>query len=204
MKTLIFYLFAFGIIVAQNPNAIIKKIQGKFNSIGNFTAEFHQTFFSSENSGNGKVSGTFSYKKNNKFIVELKNRTIISDGSTIWNFDKKYNRVIISYAQDDPTTFSLEKFIFDYPPLCRAKILKDDSDKSGSDIIELTPKDNDLQFKIVRIWRDDENLISKMEMVDLADMKYSFSFSNVKINQELPDSKFTFTPVKGTKIIDLR
>ena len=47
-------------------------------------------------------------------------------------------------------------------------------------------------------------MISKMEVVDLADTKYTFQLSSIKINQDIPDSKFDFTPPKGIKIIDLR
>jgi outer membrane lipoprotein carrier protein len=204
IKTTILYLLAISVILAQNPNEVIKKLQTRFNSINNFTAEFQQTFFSTSNVENRKVSGNFFYKKKNKFVVELKNRSIISDGFNVWNYDKKFNRVIISYAQDDPTSFSLEKFIFDYPLLCKTRLVKNDLQNNNEKVIELTPKDDDLQFKIVRIWKGEDNLISRMEMTDLGDIKYSFSFTDVKINQDIPDSKFNFTPAKGTKVIDLR
>lgn len=199
---IIFFLFA-PLAYAQSPAEMIKKIQSKFNSINNFTANFSQNFFNKDGNEQGKANGKFTYKKKNKFVVELKNQTIVSDGETIWNFDKKFNRVVVSYLSDDPTSFSLEKFVFDYPPLCKAKIVKDNSD-SNDFILELTPKDNDLQFKLVRIWKNTENLISKMELVDVGDMKYAFTFSDIKVNQSIADQVFTFNAPKGTKVIDLR
>jgi len=205
MKTIVFVLllFTFGLARAQSPAEMIKKIQNKFNSISNFTASFTQNYFNTNKNEQGKAEGKFTYKKKNKFVVEVKNQTIVSDGETIWNFDKKFNRVVIGYLNDDPTSFSLEKFLFDYPPLCKAKLVKDISDANDF-ILELTPKDNDLQFKIVRIWKSPENLISKMELVDIGDMKYSFTFSDIKINQNLADQIFTFNAPKGAKVIDLR
>lgn len=188
---------------AQSPTELIKKIQSKFNSIDNFTANFSQNFFNVSGNEQGKADGKFTYKKKNKFVVELKNQKIVSDGQTIWNFDKKFNRVVVSYLSDDPTSFSLEKFVFDYPPLCKAKLLKD-IPPSNDFIIELTPKDNDLQFKVVRIWKNQDNFISRMELVDIGDMKYAFTFSEIKVNQNLADQIFTFSAPKGTKVIDLR
>jgi outer membrane lipoprotein carrier protein len=206
MKTIILIILFFGVgqVSAQSANNAIKKLQNKFNSINNFTADFSQNIFSLKGTGQGRGSGKFSYKKKNKFIVELKNQSIISDGVNIWNYDKKFNRVVISYLEDDPTSFSLEKFIFDYPSLCRTKLVKDNPVHVGEELIVLTPKDNDLQFKEVRIWKSSDDLISRMELVDLGDMKYAFSFTELKPNQDLSDQNFTFNPPKGIKVIDLR
>ncbi|MFA7418867.1 MAG: outer membrane lipoprotein carrier protein LolA [Melioribacteraceae bacterium] len=205
MKTRIVFIFFLSIVLlnAQSAKETIKKIQNKFNSIENFTANFSQSLYAPSGGEQGKVNGKFSYKRKNKFVVELKNQTIVSNGETIWNYDKKFNRVVVSYLNDDPTSFSLEKFIFDYPPLCKTKMVKDPT--NGSEfILELVPKDNDLQFKLVRIWKSLDNLISKMELVDVGDMKYSFAFRDVKVNQELASQVFTFNAPKGTKVIDLR
>ncbi|MCX7875198.1 MAG: outer membrane lipoprotein carrier protein LolA [Melioribacteraceae bacterium] len=200
MKEKIFLLFFIsGFVFAQNPKEFINKIQSKFNSISNFTAKFNQTFFTAHGTEGGKTSGNFYYKKKNKFLVEISNNTISSNGNTVWNYDKRFKRVVISNFSDDPTSFSLEKFIFAYPPLCKAEILKEEGD-----VLLLTPKDNDLQFKQVKIWKTSDNLISKMELVDIGDLKYSFSFSDIKINQDLQDSKFEFQIPQGTQIIDLR
>lgn len=206
MKAGIAAIFFLSIVLlnAQSANETIKKIQNKFNSIGNFTANFSQSFFNSSGNEQGKTAGKFTYKRKNKFVVDLKNQMIVSNGETIWNYDRKFNRVVVSYLSDDPTSFSLEKFVFDYPPLCKAKMVKDASSTANDYILELTPKDNDLQFKLVRIWKNVENLISKMELVDIGDMKYSFTFSDIKVNQDLADQIFTFNAPKGTKVIDLR
>lgn len=200
MKTkIILFVLLSGFLYAQNPKDFINKIQSKFNSISNFTAKFNQTFYNAHGTESGKASGIFYYKKKNKFLVEINNNIIASNGTVVWNYDKKFKRVVISNLNDDPTSFSLEKFIFAYPPLCKAEILKDENDA-----LLLTPKDNDLQFKQVKIWKTQDNLISKMELIDIGDLKYSFSFSDIKINQDLPDSKFEFQIPQGTQIIDLR
>ncbi len=203
VRTYVILLLLTATINAQSPIEMIKKIQSKFISIDNFTANFSQNFFNVSGNEQGKADGKFTYKKKNMFVVELKNQKIVSDGKTIWNFDKKFNRVVVSYLNDDPTSFSLEKFVFDYPPLCKVKLLKD-IPPANDFIIELTPKDNDLQFKVVRIWKNKDNFISRMELVDIGDMKYAFTFSEIKVNQNLADQIFTFSAPKGTKVIDLR
>lgn len=197
LKFMFVFVICSGFLFAQNSKEIINKIQAKFNSISNFSAHINQTFFNAHGTEGGKASGNFFYKKKNKFIVEINNQTIVSNGTIVWNYDKKFKRVVISNISDDPTSFSLENFIFAYPSLSKAQII-------DNDILLLTPKDNDLQFKEVKIWKTPDNLISKMELVDIGDLKYSFSFSDIKVNQDLPDSKFEFQVPKGTQVIDLR
>lgn len=206
MKTkLTFFLFVISsLIFAQSANNVLKKIQNKFNSINNFTANFSQNYFNAQGHDVGKANGKFSYKRKNKFIVDLKSQLIISDGQTIWNNDKRFNRVVISNLSDDPTSFSLEQFIFDYPPLCKNRIVKDETVASGEVLIEMIPKDQNLQFKVVKIWVSAGGMVTKLEIVDRGEMQYAFQFSEIKINQDLPNSRFTFTIPKGIQVIDLR
>ena len=206
MKTkFIFFLFVISsLIFAQSANDALKKIQNKFNSINNFTASFSQDYFNAQGKDAGKTNGKFSYKRKNKFIVELKSQLIISDGKTIWNNDKRFNRLVISNLSDDPTSFSLEQFIFNYPPLCKNRIVNDEKTASREVVVEMIPKDQDLQFKVVKIWISSDGMVSKLEIVDRGEMRYTFQFSEIKINQDLPDSKFSFTIPQGIKVIDLR
>jgi len=195
-KLFLIFLISCSLTIGQSPSDALKKLQNKFNSISNFTASFSQN--------PGKISGKFSYKKKNKFIVEFKNQTIVSDGQTIWNNDKRFNRVVINRFTDDPTSFSLERFIFDYPPLCKVKIVRDETSTPGEVVLEYIPKDQDLEFKSVKMWLNSDWLISKLEVVDRGDIRYLFQFSDIKINQDLPDLKFIYYPPKGIQIIDLR
>jgi len=203
-KILLILIFITSGLMAQSGMEILKKVQNKFKSIQNFTAEFSQTVSGSNGSSSTKLSGKFYYKKKNKFIVELKNQTITCDGNVIWNYDTRFKRVVISNLADDPTSFSLEKFIFDYPLQCKVKSVKDASLSAGVKIIELDPNNQNMQFLWAKIWVNSEGLISKMEVEDRGDINYIFQFSGIKLNQDLQDAKFTFYPPKGIKIIDLR
>ncbi|MBI1936768.1 MAG: outer membrane lipoprotein chaperone LolA [Ignavibacteriales bacterium] len=204
MKTKFYFpllLFPF-VIYSQSGNELLKKVQEKFKSVDNFSALFNQTIYDENGKASVKMNGTFSYKRKNKFIVEMKNSAIVSNSETIWNYDKKLKRVIVSNFSDDPTSFSFERYIFDYPSLCRVKNTA--AQNSEEQILELIPKNDNLDFKSVKIWLNKNYMITKMEIVDLGDVKYSFQLSDIKENQEISDSKFTFYPPKGIEIIDLR
>ncbi len=204
MKTKVVFFFLFAqFLSAQSANEILKKSQEKFNSISSFSSTFSQSIINPQGKSTGRDNGTFIYKRKNKFIVEQKNSTIVSNGESVWNYDKSNKKVIISPFYDDPTSFSLERFIFDYPALCRIKFIKEESNDNEK-VILLTPKDDQLDVKEIKIWINNSNLISKLEIVDLLDLRFSFRFTDIKENPEISESRFTFYPPKGTKIIDLR
>jgi outer membrane lipoprotein carrier protein len=200
---LILVLMASG-IMAQSGQEVLRKVQNKFRSIQNFTAGFVQTINSNNGIKPNTLKGTFYYKRKNKFVVELNNQTITSDGKVIWNYDVRFKRVVINNIENDPTSFSLEKFIFDYPQHCNVKVVKNGPLQKGEKQIELDPNDQSMQFKWAKIWVQPDGLIAKMEVQDRGDIKYILEFSDLKLNQNLADQKFTFYPPKGTKIIDLR
>lgn len=193
-------------LINLNPsisgNELLKRIQDEFKTFESFSAKFTQNIYDEKGTVDSKLSGKFSYKKKNKFIVELKNSTIISNGESIWNYEKVQKRVIISYFNDEPSSFSLDRFVFDYPALCRVKSINDES--STLPILELIPKDENLNFKSIKIWVTESYFISKLEIVDLSDLKFVLQITDVKKNIEISDTKFTFYPPKGIKIIDLR
>lgn len=199
----IFFLFLFvNLTSAQSGKETLKKIQTKFKSINNFSADFSQLISDPEGKQGGKLSGKFHYKRKNKFIVETKNQSIISDGTTVWNYNSRQKKVIISALNDESTSFSLERYIFDYPALCNIKSAGIDGKE---EVIELVSKDNNnIEFKSAKIWKTSDDMISKMEIVDLSDAKYVLKLNNIKTDQDMPDSKFNYTASKGIKIIDLR
>ena len=126
---IIILFFTSSLISAQSGNDALKKIQNKFNLLTDFSATFSQVVLDENGKTNVKLNGSFYYKRKNKFVVELKNQSIVSNAELIWNYDKRQKRVVISYFEDDPTSFSLEKYIFDYPKLCRIKLIKNGNEE---------------------------------------------------------------------------
>ena len=125
--TILFFTYA----AAQNENSLLKKVQDKYNSIPSFSANFTQY---SENSK--KITGKFFYKKDNNIKIETGTSTIVSNGSTNWNYNKKQNKVIITdYDDSDASMFSFNKIIYDFP----AKSNVEQTSENESNILIITP-----------------------------------------------------------------
>ncbi len=184
-------------LFAQNNSSdLLNIVQEKYNNISDLSANFSQT----ANSGNS-ASGKFYYKKDKMLRIEFKNLTIITNGKTTWNYNKKENKVIIStYDDSDPFALSLNKLIYDYP---KNSVVKDVS-KNNQKILQLIPKDGESDFKNITIWVKDDNLINRVIFEDAASNKSDITISGYNLNSGLNDSKFSFTAPEGSTVIDLR
>ena len=195
-KFLIIIFFSFISIKAQDTH-LLKKLQENFNSLKDFSADLVQL-----NNGKINLEGKIFFKKENNLRLELKNLIIVSDGKTNWNYNKRLKKVIISnYDENDPSVLSLKRIIFDYPSKCEVS----EDTKDGENVLILKPKINSgINAELVKIWLNREYDISKVLVNESAGNSIEVRFSNYKINGEIPDSKFSFTPPQGTKVIDLR
>jgi outer membrane lipoprotein carrier protein len=194
---LIFFLSILAInISAQTGDEVLLSLQNKFKSINDFTADITQKV-------NGKVnlSGKLLFKKENNLHFEFKNQTIISDGQTNWNYNKKDNKVIISDYDNSGSNFlSINYLVYEFPKECIVSLSQDGNQKSL--LLQPKTKKNNLGDVILVITKDD--LIEKAKISDQNTGTIEIRFSNYKLNQKIPDSKFSFTPPEGSSVIDLR
>ena len=190
---LFFSLFAF----AQSGSSLLKKIQDRYSSISSFSANFMQYSVSSK-----KITGKVYYKKEDNIKIETGNSTIVSNGSTNWNYNKKQNKVIITnFDNSDASMFSFNKIIFDFPSKSRIEQETENDNK----VLILTPEENsDLNFVKAKLWINSNDLITKIEIKGENDSQMTIELSNYTLNQNLADSQFSFTPPEGSRVIDLR
>ena len=176
---------------------LLKAVQDKFNKIEDLSADIKQSI-----DGRKSLSGKIYYKDGNKFFLDLTNLNIISNGTTVWNFNKKENKVIINeYDESDPSALSLNEIINEYPEESNITY----QSANGKEILIVTPKpDSNLNFERAKLWINKDNLVEKISIERSGSGEAVIELSNYKLNQDLPDTRFTFTPPEGSTVIDLR
>lgn len=195
LHSFVISFFVFLAPVIQSDINLLKEVQTKYETVENFTADFRQI------TGTGHVStGTFFYKTKDNFRIELDNRVLISDGETIWNFTPKSDKVIISIAEEESNSFSIDDYIYKYPQQCSINY-----DTYGKlNVVILKPKNGELDFKEVKLWINAESVVQKLQLIDFMDNRFIVELTNIKLNNDLSSDLFTFTPKEGTRVIDLR
>lgn len=198
MKTILSLLmlcyttFAF----SQSTESVLKSLQNKFDSITDLTADVTQKSNSKTN-----LSGKMFFKKENNLRIEFGNQTIVADGETSWNYNKKSKKLIISnYDEAGSGLLSINYLVYTYPSECDLSL----SSEGGRQILNLKPKSNRNNLGEVKLFISKENLIDKAVITNAATGTMEVSFSNYKLNQNISDSKFSFTAPEGTTVVDLR
>lgn len=194
---LILFLSLFAVsISAQTGDEVLLSLQNKFNNINDLSADITQKV-------NGKVnlSGKLFFKKENNLRFDFKNQIIVSDGQTNWNYNKKDNKVIISDYDDTGSNFlSINYLVYEFPKECTVSLTQEGNQKS----LLLQPKTKKNNIGDVILYINKDNLIEKVKVSDQSTGAIEIQFSNYKLNQKIPDSKFSFTPPEGSSVIDLR
>ena len=177
-------------------DSLLKDLQTKFDSIEDVSVDFVQ-FHNDKNI----LSGVLKYKTKNKLRIDTKKLLIISDGSTSWNFNESENKVIISnYEENSSGLLSINELVYEFPKGCEVSSNIVDDKR----ILILIPNSYTVNFDKVQIWLTDDDLIDKVKISDASMGTTEIIFSNYRLNQNLSLSEFSFTPPKGSKIIDLR
>lgn len=182
-------------IFAEDADRLLNDLKEKYSKINDFSAGITQE------GRNSVFTGKIYFKKGNKFHLDLKNFSIVSDGSTLWNYNKKENKVVINDADSEENSIlSFNNLLEVYPSKCTLS----SSNEGKYNILILTPiSGSGLKFKQTRLWINSEDLVEKV-FIEGKDGNITFRFSDYKLNQDLPDSRFTFSAPKGSSIIDLR
>ncbi len=198
MKTILglIILFCSTVTFSQNAESVLKSLQNKFDSISDLSAEVTQ-----KTNGKSSLSGKLFFKKENSLRLELGNQTIVADGKTSWNYNKKDKKVIISdYDENGAGLLSINYLVYDYPKECDLSL----SSEGSKTVLILKPKSQKNSLGEVKLYINKENLIDKTVIANQAAGTMEVSFSNYKLNQNLSDSKFTFTAPEGTTVVDIR
>jgi outer membrane lipoprotein-sorting protein len=180
----------------QSAESVLKSLQNKFDSITDLSADVAQK-------SNGKInlSGKLFFKKEKSLRLEFGNQTIVADGKTSWNYNKKDKKVIISdYDEAGSGLLSINYLVYQYPSECDLSL----STERNKQILNLKPRSKKNNLGEVKLFITKENLIDKAVISNPATGTMEVSFSNYKLNQDLSDSKFTFTATEGTTVVDLR
>ena len=214
MKRIAFTLMAICImttaIVAQKPALTVKQVterlQQRYEMIDDATARFEQHVKFGFSNIEQTFHGTVTMKKPNRYRIESDNQTIVTDGSTVWAYSPVNNQVIVDRYKENQNSVSLEQFILNLPANYYAALLGSEKGTDGTLLnLKLTPKDDRSFVKTVKLWVEEGRwTVSKISIVDVNDTETTYIVNDLKLNTNVKEKTFAFTPPPGTEVVDLR
>jgi outer membrane lipoprotein carrier protein len=203
-------LFFSGVVVGQPKEYSVKEItdrmQKKYESIQDASARFTQHVRFGFSKIEQSFAGTLKMKKPNRYRVETEYQTLVTDGTTVWSFSPVNKQVLIDRYKETPDSFTPEQFLLNLPSNYYATLLQSETGSEKSVItLKLVPKDDQSFIKSMKVWVDEGSwVVKKVEMLDVNDTEKTYTIQEIKINTNLRDTTFVFTPPLGTEVVDLR
>jgi chaperone LolA len=206
IRTFTLLVLISGFCFAQSGKEIIESLRKKYASIDDAVVKFEQTVKYGVSKFEQSFSGTFYFKKKNKYRIETDQQIVVTDGVTSWLYSKVNNQVIIDKYREDKDTSSPEKFLLSISDEYIPVILRTERNEGKKVyILKLTPRHENSSIESAKIWIVEGDLqITRVEITDISGTVTTYSVKSIKINSGVEDSIFKFSIPTGVKVVDLR
>lgn len=187
---------------------ILKQVHKKYASYKSMEMDLTMSLKSGDNEESQSAKLTV---QGDKFKMESKDQTMVSDGKTLWNHQKVNKELYISNPDDD------EMGLFSSPDKLLKTFEKDfisalitTTQENGRAVykLEFKPKSRDTDFTKIRVTIDKAtSRVNRIKIFDRSNTHYTIEIKNVKSNVSVASSAFvvnTKTLPKGTEVIDIR
>ncbi len=213
--TLLFFLlisasFVFEAAAQKDPKAkiILDGMSKKFQGMNGFTASFDFTF-QDQTGSSDRQTGDIAVK-GEQYRLKLPDQEIFNDGKTVWTFIQtdSYKEVTINDASQMEGELTPSNIYRMYESGYNYK-LNGEKQFQGktAQLVELIAIKSGAPFEKVtlRIEKATSNLLG-WEMYDGQGGVFSYAFTNLKTNVNLPTGYFSFDVKQypGIEVIDLR
>ncbi len=180
----------------------LERVQALLSQTQTLTADVTQVLISDNGLVDETKSGTLSIKRPGKFrwdYQEPYEELLVTDGKTLWMWDADVDS-LIERTLDETLTHTPASLLSGGSDLKSLYDLENEYMSDGLSVVELTPKAQDTDFKLVRLGFKSEQ-VSVIELQDSFDQVTRITLSNVIQNPKLKDELFVFEAPEGVEAI---
>ena len=215
MKKIIFLSMAmiFGFISISNAQvddakarAILDKVSAKAKEYKNMKFDFTYRMVDKSHNIDESLKGTVVLS-GDKYKLDFMERTIISDGTTVWSHDPDAEEIQISNVSKDADAFNPSKLLTSYDESYRSKLMKTVKEEGREFvIIDLYPKKGKSFFKIRLKVDKAESQVVSASVYGKDNVTYTYSIN--KFVHDITTSAGFFTmktsDFPDSEVVDLR
>lgn len=195
---------------AQTSKEVLDKLSAKARGYKSISADFTSTLVDKKASVDRKQEGSIKIK-GQKYHLNLPDYVVISDGTTLWSYDKKGNVCTIDNLEDaQDGSFDPSEMFTIWEKDFRHEMKNTAATAGGVPSYEialypLQPKDKPYHTLLMYVDK------AKMEVVKIVvktreNAEITYIVRNFKTTQDFPDADFSFvrTRYPGVEIVDNR
>jgi outer membrane lipoprotein-sorting protein len=214
MKHIAFLLTAFVLIgntaSAQTSKEILDKLSAKAKAWKSIYSDFTSTLSNPKNGINQKQEGSIKIK-GSKYYLNLPDYIVVSDGGTVWSYDKKANSCNIDNLEDvKDGTFDPSEMFTIWEKDFRHEMKNANAAVNGAGCYEIALYPNNPKGKsyhTILMYVDKARMeVVKIVVKTRENAEITYTVKNFKTNSEFPDTDFKFNTTKhpGVKMNDNR
>lgn len=194
----------------SDPEAkkLLDAVSAKFKTYASPQATFTYKVENAQGKALSTKKGTVTMK-GSKFRVSMDGMEILSDGKTIWNYDKSANEVTVNNVTEGGAAMTPQKMFtnfYDKDFYYKLNGTKSEAGKTLSEI-ELTPADKTRPYHKVYVLVDKGAAsIYSARFLEKSGSRYSYTVNSLKPSSTIADADFSFNKSRypGVEVVDLR
>ena len=192
--------------VVINRQELIAKVQSFYAAISDFQADFKQTYTYHIYGRKKRSTGKVFFKKPARMRWDYETptqRIFVADGKTLWVYEPEEAQVFKRDLSSAQLPIAL-RFMQGEAQLDQEfNITSLSMDTDQLVILSLTPKSPSPDFTMLKLKVDASNgEVKSSTLIDPTGNSNEITFVAAKVNQDLPNSGFSFTPPQGVRVID--
>ncbi|OGU70227.1 MAG: outer membrane lipoprotein carrier protein LolA [Ignavibacteria bacterium RIFCSPLOWO2_02_FULL_55_14] len=185
---------------------VTDRLQRRYDMIDDVSAKFEQTVKLGYANVEQTFKGSLVFKKPKRYRLESEHQTLITDGATVWAYTPANKQVVVDTYKERRNSVSPEEFLLNLPESYYTSVLGREQLPQGTALqLKLLPKDDRSFIKTVRLWVLESTWeVRKIQIVDQNETETTYAINAVRLNTNVKDSAFEFTPPAGSEVVDLR
>ena len=187
----------------------VRKLEQVYESLNDMQAAFQQETRSAAIAVVQKAEGRVYFKKAGKMLWKYETpeeQLIVLDGKTLWFYLPAEKQAMKNNFTTVPQHIVADLFRgrMDVLSKFKAGIVPRSADDTGDQVVlELVPLEYDPTLSKLVLWLDPaSSLIQKTSLLDAFGNRTELWFQDIKVDQGLSDSLFTFTPPSGVDVFE--
>lgn len=185
---------------AQEVADVIAKVEAKYAKVETIQANFSQT--KKDAFGKTEQDGDVALKRPTKMrwrFTTGEQSQFVTDGDTLWIYTKADNQVL-RIADTSKATSTANTFLTSLDSLDEVFKVTLVENEDGP-TLDLVPREEGM-YKSIQLGLDAELKLASAVFTDQYGNVTDIRFRDVKLDGDLPDSTFVFTPPEGATVID--
>jgi outer membrane lipoprotein carrier protein len=194
---------------ANTADDILRRVERTYANVRSMDADFVQHLTVPLLNTSQRSEGRLQQRRPDRFAMRFTDPAgdiMVADGRHFWMYNPSVDRtqVLRTRIAEGGAEVDLQQQFLSNPTQRFVATLAGTEAVNGrpAHVLSLVPRGRS-QYKLIRVWVDQQdNLVRRFEMTEENESVRRIELRNLRINVDLPDSAFQFTPPAGTQVFD--